>query len=424
MYCTVTDSVIRPKRPHDNVPAQFPKDYFSRNNHTKPTIRVPQKDLSIQDARELVRGGLVRNDLNVKHAMRYMYLILAKINETAEEDWESFGIKIAQKGCQVTPWDAFNIIEDKDKLVDGVKDNKAVDEDDKWMALSIVTTYRLARTNNQTHRNNLIVKANQQIAGMNKDAPSLIDLPAQQAAWISNPDFTKMMAAIDMFFNRYKNSEWAFLRFGTIPARYKDCAGLMSIGHLCDVTGLELDDVLDWIFVGTVATEIVNMMKEGNEVDDPYSYMPYMMELGISLKSPYSSSMCPGLYTFVHIVGCLLYSERSKNARMVSDNNLVNIKMNAEVLAYVRSKKGDLVKAFVKENEKDRLEKTTDESEIAEVDMSQMPTSNDPMEWFAYLEFMDFNLPEEIKHHTKSESKKITNTRAGTIGNHVSTTYC
>ncbi|UNP42107.1 nucleoprotein [Porcine ephemerovirus 1] len=423
MYCTVTDSTIKPKRPYDNVPAQFPLDYFKRNNHTKPNLRIPQKELGLQDVRELVRGGLNRNDLNVKHAMRYLYLVLSKVVETADDDWDSFGIKLVRKGCQMTPWDLFNIVEDKDKLVDGIKDNKAVEDDDKWMCLAIVATYRLGRTNNQAHKNNLIVKINQQLVGMNRDAPPMIDLPAQQAAWVANADFNKMIAGIDMFFNKFKTNEWAFLRFGTIPARYKDCAALMSIGHLCDVTGLDLEDVLDWIFVGTIATEIVNMMTEGNEVDNPYSYMPYMMELGLSMKSPYSSSMAPGLYTLVHMVGCLLYSDRSKNARMISDRNLVNIKMNAEVLAFVRAKKGDLVKAFVKENEKNRLEKDSDNIEPTELDLTSLPSSHDPMDWFAYLESVDFNLPDEIKLHTKSESRKITNTRAGTIGHHIATTF-
>ncbi|AEI17630.1 N gene product [Kotonkan virus] len=425
MFCTITETSVKAIKPTDNVPPQYPGDYFGRSKGTKPTIRIPQSKLDLQAARELVKGGLSKGELSVKHGIRYLYLLMCEVNETMDGDWESFGVVIGKKGENCNPLSMFNIIEEDDKLIDGTKNPKATPEDDKWMALAVISMYRLGRTTNQTHRNTVITKLNAQMQGISKDAIPMIDLPSLQSSWVANQDFCKIVAGIDMFFNKHKMNDWAYLRFGSIPSRFKDCSALLSLGHICDVTGMDLTEFLDWIFVGTVAKEVVGMMKEGNEIDNAYSYTPYMMDMGLSLKSPYSSTVCPGTYTLVHMIGTLLFSDRSKHAKMISENNLSNIRINSEVVAYVKGKKGSLVKAFIRPEFKDQYkdDDTTDSESEEGDEAGSLPRTDDPMEWFAYLEYNHFDLPDVIKEHTRSESRKIQNTRAGTIGNHVVTTF-
>ncbi|AFR67108.1 nucleoprotein [Malakal virus] len=432
MYCTLNKKEIKPIKPTDNVPPQYPKEFFDKGNRQKPTLRVPQGKLDLPTVRELVYGGLERGELQLPHVIRYLYLVGEKIIEKLDDDWESFGVNIGRKNQEINVWCFYNVIIENDQTVDGKKNGNIDEQDDKWLVLALLAYYRLGRSSNQTHRNNLLVKLNAQIKGFKKDAPNIIDDVAVHGSWVTNSEFCKIAAGYDMFLNRFKNSNYAHVRFGTVPSRYKDSAGLMSLGHVCDVTGMSIEELLDWIFVYNVGEDVVKMMEEGNEIDQPYSYMPYMMDMGISNKSPYSSLACPHIYTYLHLIGALLTSERCRNARMVSENNLQNIKMNAFVVAYVKSHKAMLKKAFLKPSDRDFKEEDSgdedddggeDEEGQSEFDefIGDMPKSSNPMEWYIYLQSNHFALPDKVVDFCLKEAKKIQNARPGTVGKYLST---
>jgi hypothetical protein len=61
--------------------------------------------------------------------------------------------------------------------------------------------------------------------------------------------------------------------------------------------------------------------------------MPYLSDVGISRKSPYSSSANPELHNWINMVCAFNESVRSINARMNNENNVVNILANAIIMA-------------------------------------------------------------------------------------------
>ncbi|QEA08650.1 nucleoprotein [Hayes Yard virus] len=430
MYCTLTKKEIIALKPQDAIPPQFPKEFFENGNKQKPTLRIPQGKLDLDTARELVYGGLERGELVIQHVIRYLYLIGEKVIDKLDDDWNSFGVNIGRKNQEINVWSFYNVVIEDDQVLDGRKSPKVDETDDLWLTLALLSYYRLGRSSNQNHRNNLLIKLNAQIKGYRKDAPNIVDDVAVHGSWVTNSNYCKVCAGFDMFLNRFKNNKYAPVRFGTVASRYKDAAALMSLGHLCDVTGMTIEGLLDWIFVSTVGEDVVKLMTEGNEIDDPYSYMPYMMDMGISNKSPYSSISCPNIYTFLHMIGALLTSERSRNARMISEHNLSNIRMNAFVVAFVKANKASMAKAFLKPEDR-RYEKdvngdekdSSDDEDYEEEDeeLGDMPKSADPMEWFVYLQAQHFTLPDKVNDFGQKECKKIQNARPGTIGKYLST---
>nr|UUB88389.1 nucleoprotein [Yata virus] len=425
MFSALSGKPVAACMPHETIPPQYPADFFRNNKNTKPHIRIPMSELDLDRVRKFVHAGIIdRNKLKLPHAMRYLFLVLSKIKEKLDNDWKSFGVTIGLKDQDLDPFCMYVVHHDAGPQVDGTESTTVGPEDDDWMVMYLLGIYRLGRTQNDTHKGNLATRLLAQMKSLNPRTLNITNDDALQNIWVGNTDYCKLIAGIDMYFNRFKKSDFAYLRFGTIPSRFKDCASLLSIGHVCNLTGMTLEEYLGWIFVATVGREIESMMKEGNEVDQPFSYMPYMMEMGLSMKSPYSSAASPGVYTLAHIIGTLLFSERSKNARMVSENNLSNIRINAEIVAYVRARKGSLMKVFHKDKASlEAAQAVQEDNGSVDVLLGDLPAGNDPDEWFTTLEINQFELPHEIRTHTISESRKIGNTRAHTIGHHVATTF-
>ncbi|AFR23533.1 nucleocapsid protein [Adelaide River virus] len=427
MFCTINQKAVQPAKPSDTTTPQYPADFFNKNNHQKPTVRVTQRGYKIQELREIISNGIVQDDLNSHHVVRYMELIMEDITDTLDEDWNSFGVKIGRKGDKITPLSLVNVMIEEDELIDGKRNNGVNKKDDKWIMLVITSYYRFAFSQNQNHRSNLITKLNLQLRTFLKDPPTIVDNMGLFTSLISNINFTKLISALDMFLNRFKNNDWSYLRFGTIASRYKDCSALMSLSHVCDVTGMKMEEFMDWIFVYSTGEDMIKLMKEGNEIDNPMSYMPYTMSMGLSTKSPYSSINCPSIYSFIHMLGSFLGSERSRNARMVSENNIVNLKVNAGVVSYVKSHRASMIKAFISNDVKEQWYNNDDNDnenggdDESDEELDEMPKGDNPVEWFMYLESRHFELPEEIKNFMNREARKITNPRVGTIGKFVST---
>ncbi|AJG05818.1 nucleoprotein N [Bivens Arm virus] len=426
MHCLVTSTSIKLTAPSDTIDVQYCSDYFEKNNKQKPKINLPKLPIGLAELRALVKGGFKANDLKLQHVLAYLGHLLQDIKGELTEDWTSFGVLIGNRSHNITPLDLLDVNYYDDKLLDGVKANDASPSDDAWMLFACLGIYRLARTQNLQHRSSLLMKMNAQILSLNQNAIKLVDNTMFYNSWISNYNYTKLIAACDMFFYKFKDHEHAVCRFGTIPSRWKDCGGLTSLSHLKNLTGMELEEIVSWVFVPSIGKEICRMMKSGQELDKPDSYVPYMMDLGLSMKSPYSSSANGGTYTWIHMIGSIMHSQRSLHARMVNENELPNIRISAMLTAYVKFNKGSLMKVFVKEEDKHLyIGEDQDENEgngSDYIDLTQHPNTDSADDWYQWLEMNNFTLDDIIKDSITRECKKIQNTRAGTIGSYIQTT--
>jgi len=83
---------------------------------------------------------------------------------------------------------------------------------------------------------------------------------------------------------------------------------------------------------------VIAIGKEGEEFDKEDSYFPYMRELKLSKRSPYSSTGNENVHNWIHFFCALLGSDRSYNARIVNESGLT-IMMNLALFAAYAFKK-------------------------------------------------------------------------------------
>ncbi|AJR28574.1 nucleoprotein [Gray Lodge virus] len=417
-----TNKEIQFVAPSDKTPPQYALEFFAKNGSIRPLIMIPQKDYTLDDIRGIIHHEILQQDLKLSHVIRYLYLVGTGITETLDENWVSFGVEIGRKGNTVNVFCMMDVKEEDDKRADGTSDPNITSDEDKWMALYLLFIYRYSRASNAAYQAGLVDKLRMQVASVTLNPPAFNPPKGTYRAWLNNKNFTKLVAAFDMFFCKFPNHDSAFLRFGTITSRFRDCASLLSLNHLRETAGIEGNQLFAWMFVGTLAEEAEVLMKENQELDKSDSYTPYMMDLGLSLKSPYSAAVCPGVYTWSHLICSLLVSTRSRNARMVSESNLANIRNNAAIVAYVHAKNTECGLFF--SDNKDLIKEVQnmkDQSGDAESvdDLGDLPKSKDPAEWFVYLRGNQYQCPEEIMRFVQVESTKMNNSRPGSIGAHL-----
>ncbi|YP_010800956.1 nucleoprotein [Porton virus] len=378
----------------------------------------------------MVKQGIMKSDIKVQLVNRYLYLIFKDVTATLEEDWVSFSITIGKRGESVNPFSIFNVTEDLDSKMNADGDQSANESDDPWMTLYLLFIYRHARATNQLYQTALFDRLKSQISAVSINPPALTAPKGIYKAWLNNKCFVKIVAGIDMFFCKFPMEEKSYVRFGTITSRFRDCASLLSLEHFRETTGLDGDDIFPWMATPVLEEEVHRIMRDGQELDKPDSYVPYLMDLGLSLKSPYSATACPAIYTWAHMACALLTSMRSRNARMISDANIANLKINSLIIGYVFTKNTDCEILFTKNTDLiDKLKSNSfsgvdddendNESQLGSDDDFGMPKGKNPDEWWFYIKAMKNQVPDKIIQFGKSEAAKMGNCRVGSIGKYL-----
>ncbi len=419
IYSKKTKTTYLAAVPLDKDPPEYPSEYFKRKLD-KPAVVLPRSDLGLDDVRKMVKGQIRDGVLELDLAKHYLRLVLTDIRETSQEDWTSFGVKILSKGETGTPFCMVTIAEEvKGKPLDSKHvDATATKDDDLWICTYLLAVYRIGRAANKNYQNKLIDDVNRLMATFPGDCISMVQTLQAYDTWPADVDYCKLVACVDMFFSRFKKSKWAILRFGTISSRYKDCAALTAMNHYAKLLGVDLVEALQWSFVARVSDEIEQMLKPDQELDKPESYMPYMMDFGISRMSPYSSVRNPAWHLFCHTVGSLLISQRSINARHLEAPDQSNILSNAELVAYVYQTRVKWSKNFKRlgtEDDSDAL----GVSQTVVMSSSALPKTTEADEWFAWMKLNDFELPEECKRVVAKVARRLKDSREGSIGQFV-----
>lgn len=227
-----------------------------------------------------------------------------------------------------------------------------------------------------------------------------------------------IVACIDMFLYKFPTSQWAPVRFGSICTRHRDCSGLMAMNHFKNLLGVSLDSALEWIFVQRVAEEIELMLTPGQELDKPDSYMPYMMDMGLSKSSPYSAVRNACWNLFCHSVGSLMQSSRSINGRLIETSDHTNIVANAQLVSFVFETRFQWSKAFVKAGETDKSDSLKNFN-ASTLGTSDLPSTMVPDDWFAWIKLQGFELPKQILDHCAKNARKLKDARDGSIGQYI-----
>ncbi|AJR28328.1 nucleoprotein [Kamese virus] len=426
---------IRYIAPADRVDPQYTKAFFDANGNHAPTLTIEQSTFSLQQIRGIIHDGIIRGNLRVQHVIRYLYLVCVQITAVLDARWETHRVVIGDQGTTVNPFSMYNVVFDETNTIDAAATNGIEADQDYWMVLYLLFIYRYSRITNANYQGALLDRFRVQVLTA-YPTPGQFQTPkGVYKAWLNNRNYTKIIAGIDMFFCKFPNHELAYLRFGTVTSRFRDCAALLALNHLKSTAKMEGDEIFAWMFLQQLEEEAYTLMREEEELDQSDSYTPYMMDMGLSLKSPYSASACPSIYTWCHFIGSWLVSTRSRNARMISDAGVAELRANASIVAFVYSKNYSYRLRFTDRDDiingqnpvnaiQDDQDGSDDGSDTDSVEsLGTLPRSKDPIEWYCYLKGMHFQTPREIQAFISGEAQKMTNMRPGSIGKHIHDAY-
>lgn len=366
----------------------------------------------------MVLAGIQERRLDADIIVRYLVGVIQGWEEVNDGgNWTSFGVQIAGVGQTLNPLNLLKIKLGNKAVPDHNTTQNLVDIEDKALVILLLGIYRVAAIANDTYKIRVMDAIQQQATEADPKAQVNIRLLANNKHLLSNPNYLRVVAAVDMFFYRFKDSEKANVRVSTLTSRFKDCAALSTFAHVASFTGLTLNGVLDWVFTETVAAEVEKMMKPGQEIDQDTSYMPYLKDMGLSKVSPYSATKNPGFHAWGQSACALMGSIRSQNALRASEDNWINLKLNAEIMAFALGTSAELVKAF--DVGGNTAGQGVDDEEDEELDLEEnagMPKGRDAMEWFVFMSEREFKLTGEMKEGLRKMAGNIKNPRPGTIG--------
>ncbi|QIQ19240.1 nucleoprotein [Taiyi bat virus] len=417
VYRLQTKAKVQPILPQETTAVQYASAWFKANIQKKPNLLISYKNLSLELLLQHAAYGLETGDLTGELATAVLYRVFKSEKHQLQTDWTSFGITIGRSGEELNPW-ALVDVQEKDGLLPNEEINKNVGiEDSNWIVFYICFMYRFARATNQAYKDALADRAEEHAKNLNSKSirPQPPAMTKMQTLILHAP-FNVAIASIDMFYHKFKTSKLACVRYGTLPSRFKDCAALTTLNHITRLTGLPIEQFMLWVFSARMADELDQMSKPGEELDKGDSYVAYMREMGVSERSPYSSQANPAFSLFCHVVGTLLGSKRSKNARMGLEVDTVNSVINGKIVAYVLGTRP----TFTLEYSNDpNLEVETIQTET--LDLTKIPNSSHPEEWFGYLSINGFKVPFEAEKWIESRLQTLTDLRDGTVGKFLKT---
>ncbi|QVU40011.1 nucleoprotein [Mejal virus] len=405
-----TGRLIQAVLPASEDPVEYPEDYF-RLNPGKVKVFI-NKELELNLVRQFVYEGLRDKTASVCHVNTYLYHVLKDIKDDSYGDWKSFGIQIAKRGTKVGIFDLLDVKEYKGDVPDGKPSPDRTVDDDRWLPMLILGLYRVGRATQEDYKRTIMSNLMAQCKLRHPAAEDIVDDTSDfYQLWGNDSNYLKIVAATDMFFHHFKKHPEASLRFGTIVSRFKDCAALNTLSHLHKVTGLSIGEVFSWVLTRSAEDDLVRMMKAGQEVDQASSFMPYLIDLGLSTKSPYSSVKNPSFHFWGQLTALLVQSTRAKNARVPDEIPYAELTKAALLFGYAIGHSSDLSQRFI---EGDKVyQKETDAVEYIGV---VPPTTKDVTDWLGWWDDVKNVATTDMNQFAKRAVQGLTDIRVRTIG--------
>lgn len=401
--------------PKSHPSLEYPSEWFAAHPGSKPIVLVKRCYTSDEHLARAVSAGLASGSLPVEYVVQFMHIEGAKIKDTLTEDWKSFGVTIGCAGQTISPWDLLNVAEKVGpaNLTDAATMSNADSSPNRAaMFALVVCIYRLLVAKCHGGRYAYLQRLRDNLKRIleryNSNAGYLMRAEKKFGHWLKDMAYLSLIAALDMFFHHFHRHDMADLRAGTLVSRYKHCTVIDDISRLCNETGLYAAEFFQWVFVKRAAVEVDAILREGQELFDEQSYAPYLTDLGLCRRSPYSADANPLIHYFCNATAALMGSWRSQKSRITSDVDLSAVTLNAMLFAYAKTRCG--YNCFVKEG--DYVCMTSQENVPRE--FGQMPRAFIAAQWYEYLSEKSFTIDPEISRHFLYLMGA--HVRAGTVG--------
>ncbi|UAU42839.1 nucleoprotein [Boteke virus] len=402
----------------DKDKPEYPSDALKNKKAIK--LYIPKFESTFEALAKAIKAGIKNQDLSCDGAKVYLFEFYERITETCEENWVSFGRMIGEKDKDVSPFSPVDVIRKGEYK--STASEPTTENDYEWLAIYLLIQYRIVRAANQEYKTKIAAAGDRVLKSLCNDAYQIEVSWGTTEQWINDLNYCKIIACIDMFFYKFKKNDHAICRIATITSRYRDGAALLSLNHLRNLCNGDLSLGLMWIFNPSVALELEQIAREGQEIDNNFSLTPYIIDLQICRLSPYSTTHNPGLHLFIHAAGTFMLKRRSIDARILDCPGETSIIQNAGVLSFVLYSKMDWKLIYGDENEQigDTIQAPIASSSKTSDDH---PGGRSPSDWFKWMKKREFKLPSTITNFMKSQADKITNPRPETIGSRIKLLY-
>ncbi|APG78730.1 putative nucleoprotein [Hubei diptera virus 9] len=434
VFCTLDGKFYNVSNVDDSKPTSFPSAWFEANRGQKPKLNI-MKDVPLSKLRALMLSSPTNPKVPVIAVVTYLYLVLKERKTICPDDWSSYNTSICSANSQISPFDLVTIGEIEAIELDTVVERDLPSGADKWIIIMVLSIYRLERAREPAYEATLIRNITNLIKACGcTEPPNLTSLLRLHLKWANDPGFKTAVAAIDMFYYRFENDEWADIRIATIGSRLKDCSAIQSLTQTASIAGLSsTHEIIYWIGNVAVGTEFSKMSSSVEEAGMLYSYFPYQVDFGLVTRSAYSARVNPALHTWLHIIGIFFCNSRSLNAKFFLEKDVAGVIRSAQWVGYVLSRGQHSGRIFVPADrpEQDMVDEwnenqqeATDANEgvedltlgaISDTDLTREPLSNNPFEWFSYMSHRDYKLTQSMRSKIRSVQSEIVNPRPGTI---------
>lgn len=381
---------------------EYPSQWFgaARNVRMKPHLSVPKSSqgCTLASLRASIISKIAPKTISPNEVKVYLTTLMNAHPSTLADDWTSFGRVIGAKGKQVSLQDLYTL-QLSDEIVPlttvvGVS-NAA---DDVWLAIYLTSFYRLGHATDENYRMTLANRIKECLSGHN--APlhaNPADAIASYRHWIGDKWYCALIAFIDMFLVKFPKHRLAKIRIGTQTSRHKDCAALIDLTNIVERSGLDFVGVAMWVWKKKVADDLERIRKDGEEIDTLHSYMPYMIDLRLCGKSPYSASTNPSLHAWVSIALLVAGMPRSKHAKMIGTVEIGSLSILGSLLGYAMLTRSD-----------------------APEDGTDTPPNNmSGTEWFYWFQTKNQMMPVRVKDRLQRICQGLVDTRPGTYGQYM-----
>lgn len=267
-----------------------------------------------------VKAAIISSAVTVEQATAYLwwYAGTVKARLPEQEGWQSYEVPIGVANQEISAQSLLRAVESTDTEIAGSEEVGGADER-LWVALLCAAPYRVPASLREDYRNQLTTRIHEYSKTLGVTAETLVmkSYLGRRGHWEQDENYSKVVAAIDMFFIRFQGMKEAKVRLCTISARYKDCAALVGFEYLKRIRATSFGELLLWIWTESTATDIKRVLKKGEELDNLFSYLPYISSMRLSPKSPYSASINSSLHYFIHLTGAMMGQLRSTHARLI-----------------------------------------------------------------------------------------------------------
>nr|WCD55362.1 MAG: nucleocapsid protein [Adumi ohlsrhavirus] len=394
----------------------YPSAWFDANPNKKPAIKLmPVEENQRASIQAAVRAGFDNGTLDHRIALRFLFDEFNRKEGILNSDWTSFDRNIGLTGNRITLRHLIDFEYDEEAPPLVASGPIMGDGEVLKYIIAICSIYRLAQVTREDYKAQILNNVQNLMAPLGDPELDVGNALLTLKRWLGYQPYVKMMAVIDMFLNEFPYHTYAQARIGTIVTRFKDCSTLISTAHITKSLGLTFEEFAEWIWTKKCADQFMQIIKGGEEVDNPRSYAMYFMDLGLSVKSPYSASVNPDLHFFYHVIGCCSGIVRSRNARMVGQPEILNILANAVVLHGVMGNFATMGQQFNPTG----IPVELDESEQDPIDIiaeDDMPQEKDSSLWLGYVMGKHGRIPQKIIKRAAREWREHADTREETVG--------